>query len=320
MTDDEGPIHHGNDKLFKVGFSDPVNTAAFLRKELAPAIAQTIDWEKLQLIPGSFIDSQFRKSETDLLFSAPIQEADCFFYLLFEHQTQLDPWLQLRLLRYMVRIWEEFLKQNPATEKLPIVFPVVLAQNGVRWQVDTRFSSLLDIPSGACPDIHSHIPEFEYRLLQLADMSYESIQGTATGILILRAMKAGKIGELLHQALWDDHLLAEIPQRIFEMVLRYILGHDIDKEAFNRKVLDIASQETRSAAMTLAQQFRQEGQQEGSLRSRQQDVLEILNIRFGRVPVGLSEALEAVHDDARLKQMLRTAVQCADLEGFAQSL
>ena len=110
---DDEPLHHANDKLFKQGFSDPETAAGFLNAYLPEEIATAVDWPKLQLQPGTFIDSRYRKHESDLLFSAPLAGHEAHFYFLFEHQTDEDPGIALRLLRYMVRIWEERLKSHP---------------------------------------------------------------------------------------------------------------------------------------------------------------------------------------------------------------
>ncbi|MCB1227689.1 MAG: Rpn family recombination-promoting nuclease/putative transposase, partial [Verrucomicrobiales bacterium] len=59
MAEDDSDIHHAHDKLFKAGFSDPSTAAAFLQSQLSPAIVSRIDWPRLQLQPGSFIDSHF---------------------------------------------------------------------------------------------------------------------------------------------------------------------------------------------------------------------------------------------------------------------
>ena len=83
----EEPIHQPHDKLFKSSFSDPINAAAFLRTEIAPALSEQIAWPNLRLEPGSFVDSQFRNSQSDLLFSAPLLDSECLIYLLFEHQS-----------------------------------------------------------------------------------------------------------------------------------------------------------------------------------------------------------------------------------------
>ena len=70
-------IHQPHDKLFKAGFSDPINAGAFLKGEIPEALAARIDWSRLRLEPGSFIDSHFRNSESDLLFSAPLADREC---------------------------------------------------------------------------------------------------------------------------------------------------------------------------------------------------------------------------------------------------
>ncbi len=278
----------------------------------------------MKLLPGSFIDSQFRASETDLLFSAPLAEVPCFFYLLFEHQTNRDPWLGLRLLRYMVRIWEGHCERSPKAKKLPPVLPVVLAQNAERWVVDTRFSAMMELPGGLEDAFAPYIPSFSYRLLQLAEMPFAAIQGTPAGILILRTLKAERLDDLLNEAVWDEVLLAEVPQRIFELVLRYILGCEIDTTAFRRKISDIVDTQTRSTAMTLADRLRQEGRQEGreegSLRSLRRSVVEALELRIGPVPDGLREAVDGIGDEEKLRLLHRTAITCATLEDFASGL
>ena len=84
--------------------------------------------------------------------------------------------------------------------------------------------------------------------------------------------------------------------------------------------------------MSLAEQFRQEGRQEGHqegrqegreeglIFSKQQDILEALEIRFQRVPEGLREEIEAISESKKLSSLLRAAITCADLESFAAEL
>ena len=99
----EGGIHQPHDKLFKIGFGDPVNAAAFLSGQLPPALSGVIGWDELKPEAGTFVDSHYRHSESDLLFSVPVHGRPGLLYVLFEHQLKCDPWIALRLLRYMVR-------------------------------------------------------------------------------------------------------------------------------------------------------------------------------------------------------------------------
>ena len=300
------------------------NAAALLQAALPTAISARIAWEHLRLEPGTFIDSHYRHTQSDLLYSSPFGESECLIYILFEHQTTCDPLLSLRLLRYMVRIWESFTKAHPKTAKLPIILPLVLAQNAERWRVDPRFSSILDLPEGLSPEILDYFPDFTFRLLQLAEMSFDSIPGTPAGILILRAMKAERLALLLDSAVWDESLLVQIPRETFELLLRYILAGNIDKDAFESKIRGIGDRETQSKAMTLAQQYHQEGLQkglqEGRHEGRQKNVIEILEIRFGDVPEDLKGAVFAVSEETELRGLLRTAIQIDSLEAFRRVL
>ncbi len=108
------------------------------------------------------------------------------------------------------------------------------------------------------------------------------------------------------------------------MLLGYILRADIDKTDFDNKIKLFQKAETRTTAMSLAEQLRQEGRQEGHLAGhlagRREAVLSNLQIRFGPVPQGLVEAMRHVADPARLESLQRTSFTCASIEEFAAAL
>jgi hypothetical protein len=174
----EEPLHQPHDKLFKSAFGDPATTAGFLRWEIPADLSAAIDWERLRLEPGSFVDSHFRQSESDLLFSAPVGTSRCLIHLLFEHQLAPDPWIALRLLRYQLRIWETWRRNHPDRARLPVILPVVLAQNAEVWHISPRFSSLLDIPDPFAKELDGMVPDFTFRLIQLAETPFDAIRGT----------------------------------------------------------------------------------------------------------------------------------------------
>jgi predicted transposase/invertase (TIGR01784 family) len=269
MDQEDPSIHQPHDKLFTATFSQPEHTAAFLRAKLPPEVSAAIDWPQLTLESGKFIDSHYTLSQTDLLFSVPINGVLAKIYILFEHQSSKDPFLLFRLLRYMLRIWESLIAAYYATHgtysglKIPVILPVVLSQNGEVWHLPTRLSELLDLPEQIRPYLTPFIPDFQYHHLQLAQMPFESIPGTHAGILVLRTLKAERIDQLLSDLVWDETLLNKTSVEILQLVLAYILDADVDKQAFESKIKTIQTQSTRSTAMTLAQQYFQEGRQEG---------------------------------------------------------
>jgi predicted transposase YdaD len=339
MPSPKATIHQPHDKLVKSTFSDPDNARAFLEGHLPRKLTRRIDWNSLTLDSGSFIDPEFAATSSDLLFTTKIDGQPAFLYILFEHQNQEDPLIGLRLLTYMVRIWNDYLRNNSSATKLPPILPIVLAQDNKPWKSSTRFADLIDIPEGAGEDIKKHIPDFEFQLVELFRMPFEKILGTPMGILTLRALKAEKLRALLDDLVWDESLLIQLPSASFEMLMRYILDRDLDKPAFRRRLKTLRNPKLSKNAMSLAEQFRQEGReetrslaeqfrqegrkegrQEGLIFSKQQDILEALEIRFERVPEGLREEIESIADTAKLQSLLRAAIRSSTLEQFAEAL
>jgi molecular chaperone GrpE (heat shock protein) len=72
--------------------------------------------------------------------------------------------------------------------------------------------------------------------------------------------------------------------------------------------------------MSLADQLRQEGREEERIVTKQQAVIEALEVRFDRVPEGLKEAITEVENLEKLTSLHRAAIRCADLESFAREL
>ena len=68
--------------------------------------------------------------------------------------------------------------------------------------------------------------------------------------------------------------------------------------------------------MTLAEQWREEGREAEAERS----IIDVLNIRFGRVPEGLSEKIRSEPNLAKLRDLLIHSLKASSLEDFASHL
>ena len=332
---DEDPFH-AHDRLFRAGLSNPAAAAAFLIDRLPPEVAARIDWATLKLEPGSFVDPDLRLSESDLLFSAKADGREIGIYVLFEHQSTRDPYLPMRLLRYMVRIWHRW-EQNPDNRPpYPQIVSTVLAQNGSVWNVDPTLSSLFSF-TGPDDPMRRYLPDFLYELIQLAAIPFDAIRSTPDGILTLRVLKAERSGELLTDPIWDEELLAKVLIDTFHLIVSYMYSRDsVDNDALFHKIKSIGSEPHRTAAMTLAQKLRQDGIQEGiktgelkgredgrmeeRTDSRRQSVLEALALRFGPIPNALRDSLNAIADPEKLRALHRAAIVSDSLEAFASSL
>ena len=275
----EERLHQPHDKLTKSSFEDKETAVAFFRQYLPPTIVHLISWPSLTLVPGSYIDDRLRGSESDRLYrvvlqsstsSAPATEA--FLYLLFEHQRREDCWIAFRLLTYQVRIWEQFRSAHPLAQTLPPILPIVLAQNNQTWSLSPRFHSLVDLPTekddDGQPALARFVPDFTFRLIQLAELPFDKISGTVLGILTLRVLKAEQTGDLLSDLVWDENLMLNLLPRHLERILSYIIDvGDVDKTSIQRKLSKFKTAAIHDATMTLAEQYRQEGREEATKRA-----------------------------------------------------
>ena len=111
---------------------------AFLPRELL----QRLDPSTIETKPDHFIDPRLGWRETDLLFRVLLDEQEAFVYLLFEHQSTVDRWIVWRSLRNMVLVWEQFLKDDPTANRLPMIIPIVLSHAPQRCWSPMQFQHL----------------------------------------------------------------------------------------------------------------------------------------------------------------------------------
>jgi len=234
------------------------------------SLSQALQWEQLELRPGSYVDERLAHLESDLLFRVPFQGLDLFLYCLFEHQSQVDKWMLLRLLSYMVEIWQELLKANPRLERLPPIVPVVLYQGPSRWTVSTRLLDRLDLPGPLAAELRRYQPAFEHLLIDLSQVKTEDLKGDLLGRLGLGLMKAAAEDRLEKWLEQGAPLLAELLQQehvpgIVETLLRYLMAADssLDLEQVSRAISSAQNDEIKNRIMSLAEKLIEKGRQEG---------------------------------------------------------
>ena len=134
--------------------------------------------------------------------------------------------------------------------------------------------------------------------------------------MTLRVMKAERLDDLLNHFVWDEPLLLQLPQEVRERLLLYIIDGGIDIEAFHRKVQSLSNPELQTTAMSLAEQLHQKGLEKGL----RQTLIKILQRRFGQIPEGLVEAIDGIHETARMESLVDAALDAASMEEFARAL
>src|ERR1700678_3472440 len=106
---DEPPIREFADR----GVLWPLESKENLRslvQLLANEIADKLDFSQAERDNRSFIPDDLHKQEADLLYRVPFRtgagKGAIWIYVLLEHQSRPDRSMGLRLLSYMVKLWE----------------------------------------------------------------------------------------------------------------------------------------------------------------------------------------------------------------------
>lgn len=320
-----------HDALFKAVFSDVVRAAEELRYALGPEVAGSIDFSTLTLEAGNFVDEALRERHADILYSAALAGHKVMIYVLLEHQSSDDPWMSLRLLMYMVRVWESLLRAEPRPQRLPAILPVVLHHSEKGWRSSTHFGALIDLPEGAPAAVWAHVPDFRFALDDLAATSAEALNRRAVSActrITLSALQQTRtvmdVAELVGG--WVKTLLELRGEpdgaRALRLVFRYIAEvRGLD----DRKIIDILATEVGKQEAEIMQTLadwwrhegelkgRQEGRQEGEREGERNLLLKQLLRRFGELPGGVRARVEGA-DVAKLEDWGEALLDARSLE------
>ena len=162
--------------------------AGLLRTALPANLWESMDWQSLKLLDGTFLDDAPRESDSDLLYEAAHGESGqrVWLYLLLEHQSTPDPWMRFRLLKYCCRIWEAGIRDGDGTTELRPIVPLVFYQGSRGWTHSTEFADLFPEVAQEWP----WVPRFEHLLLDQTNVGPDEVEGELKGRITQLLMMA----------------------------------------------------------------------------------------------------------------------------------
>jgi predicted transposase/invertase (TIGR01784 family) len=271
-----------HDHLARNMFGRPDVAADFFKAYLPKSIGDRINTENLKREPDTFIEETLKDSIADLLYRVTDEAGEFWLYCLFEHQSQPDRWMPLRLLKYILRIWENFQIKVPKAKLLPPIIPVVLHHGKNGWTAAKSLEELICIPEEINKDILPFVPDFTFPVVDLKNIPFQNIRGNVIGRLTLMALKAAgedRMEEFWQSAedLWAELVKVDSPQEIARVLFRYMFYTDtsVDKQLYQDRVKIISPKEVSQTAMTLAEQFIAEGIEQGIKKGRRDIVLKM---------------------------------------------
>ena len=285
-------LNSPHDRFFKAIFSHTAVAAEFLQGYLPAAVAATLDWSTLRAEKDTFLDPQLMQHPADLLYAVNLCGGEPgYIHLLFEHKSYVESRINLDLLRYRVRIWEQWLNAGN-TGLLPVIIPVVFYHGAGRWGVKRQFAeTVMELP-----ELQRYVPTCEYHLVDVSAYRDEELRGAVrlqVALLTLKYIFRDELGERLPGILG---LLRELEDGssgldLIRSLLRYlvqVVGTDRLSAAAFRQAVTQALSGGDAQMTTIAEQWVQEGLEKGLQQGLQQGeallLRRLLIRRFGPLP------------------------------------
>ena len=319
-----------HDALFRKTFSSVEHAAAELRAVLPPALRSRIDLSKLQLAPGSYVDSDLAASQSDLLFSVEMAGKPGLLYLLFEHQSTVDDLMAFRVLKYVVRILDQHIRGAKSAVRalpLPVVIPVVLHHSETGWTAATDLQDLFDGGLAKDESLAAYVPQLSFVLDDISHLTDDELNGRALGLvptLTLWALRDARTPERLLRSLlrWGSAMealaAAESGREALLTIFRYLtlVVPDLTPDALHQNLRTLTPEVEQIVMTTLAEQWMAQGEARGELNGTRNLLLRQLELKFGN----LSKDERQRVDSADAEQICRWSVRILNADSLAAVL
>jgi len=166
-------LHNPHDRFFKESFSRRDVVTSFIKNYLPQYINNLLDYSTMEIVKDTWIDKELSHHFSDILYRFRIMDKISYIYFLFEHKSYDDELIYFQLLRNKVKIWENYLKQNKGTKKLPHIVPVIIHQGKNRWDKSISMVSLFE----EIADLRRYIPDFYAEVVDVSHIPDEEIKG-----------------------------------------------------------------------------------------------------------------------------------------------
>ncbi len=314
-----------HDRFFKHSFGKSRHAEGVFRRLLPRGLVERVDWSTLELEPGSYVDEELTERHSDLLYRAELDGSTALLFLLFEHQSTVDPLMAFRVLIYIVRIWERWLADNHGATSLPAIVPVVMYHGAQPWSAAVELVDVIE--SGAAA--RRYLPRLRFALDDLARVSIRGLRSrrhlspmAKVAQAALKELRSTRPATFIHE--WARELVAvantgERGVSDLTPLWHYVsdvCGRELTEEAAMAVEAELG-EAGRDGFVSAADSYRAEGRAEGRTEGRAEGrvqeavraVLAVFEAREMALPDDVRARIVACADPDQLEQWLRRAIK-----------
>lgn len=300
---------------------------------VAPEVAARFDFDRAELLKRDFLLEDWRRRESDLLFHVPYRtedgEADeALICILIEHQSTPDSRMPLRLLLYSAlywdREWKAWEKDHRSGDPFRIrpVIPIVFHTGTTPWEYDRHLADLFDGPEL----FKTFAPQWPVLFWDLAAHSVDELVTSAgdwlKALAVIRAEKEDvkTYEDVLLKVVTGLEELANRDHVRWHDLLSFIFGWIVQRrptdefEPLSRCVLSAESDRKHKQELSEMSTIVKGSFVDLALQVRRDDIITILEQRFGSVPSEIREKINAVEDAEHLKACLISVLSLESID------
>jgi hypothetical protein len=247
-------------------------------------------------------------------------------YVVFEHQSTAEALMAFRLLRYMVRIWDKHVAENPDARMLPVIVPVLLHHSEAGWTAATSLEGLFDVEAETLAAMGEHVPRLHFVLDDISAESDEALRGramSALGRLVLWCLRSSRTPEDLVQGLtaWAD-LLREVKRApngagALAKIWRYLymVNDRVGAAELLPQLMAAVGEDGRDEIVNAAEELIEEGREQGREQEARELLVRLLASRFGALTPAARARVNGA-DRAQIEQWVERLLTAPSLEAL----
>jgi predicted transposase/invertase (TIGR01784 family) len=249
---------HQYDSAYKFLFANRRIFYEFLVSFVPEPFVREIGPEDLSSMDKSFVSEEMTRRDSDIMYRIRRGNEDIYVVVLVEFQSSPDPAMPIRVLSYVMRLYEELLT-NRRRLPFPAVLPIVLYNGSDPWRVSESVEAVIEQRIDS-----DYIPKFRYLCIverEIPDETLFQLNNLVAATVYLEKLKDSRtlrnaLDRIVEMLRGEDILDVDRFAAWAQMVLR----PRTDKK-LTQRIHSLS--EVKPMLARLAEQLRDEGREEG---------------------------------------------------------
>lgn len=284
-----------HDSAYKYLFKNKRIFLQLLKSFVYEDFIKEIELNHLELFDKSFISDDLLDRESDLIYKINFKDNEYYIYFLLEFQSTVDKSIPVRLLSYILLLYDLTYK-NSKKGLLSNIFPILLYNGKDDWTIPLNIKDLIEtnIPS-------KYIPSFEYYLIvekDIPDEVLDKLHNLVAAVVYLEKQNdEQKLQEAIEKVI--DYIKDEdiIDIKMFTVWITKMFKAEINQKDID-KIKDI--KEAKSMLTLLAEKMKKNERKEGKIEGKIETAKNMLDRGYDKKEISEITGL-SIEDIEKLK-------------------